>query len=181
MHAMLLIPLIISSVVLLITLVVSRKEDVGEQIGNAFVSVITSFLVGLIIGLVVCVVVEKHHFTEPQVEESKIIYSAELSQRAHGSVTGAFTIFSGYYSNDYYYFVYVDRGSGAMRLEKFDIDTTYIKESDEKPHVDFYYRRLVNDRPRFSIIHDDHREFQYNVLVVPKGTVINRYDVNIGK
>ena len=115
-------------------------------------------------------------FTDKELYEEKRVCNI-VSLRDHSNMSGNFILGTGYIDEKAYYSAYVYVGDNSYKKVRYEVDKTYIKETDQKvPHIKkkifirnigswFYPTILALKRHKY-------------IIVVPENTIIKEFKLN---
>lgn len=88
---------------------------------------------------------KEYHYTSKTYVVSYPIKSLGLHNEVSGSFSDSFFIGLGSLDTNTYYYVYADAGNGRYILEKYDAESTYLKETSGQPKFEEIIKYFVVD------------------------------------
>ncbi|AFK94285.1 MULTISPECIES: hypothetical protein [Thermoanaerobacterium] len=108
-------------------------------------------LMGLVLTVSGCG--KEYHYVSKTYVVSYPIKSLGLHNEVSDSFSGAFFVGFGSLDTNTYYYVYADAGNGRYILQKYDAETTYIKETNGQPKFEEVIKYFVtyNNSDNFTV------------------------------
>jgi hypothetical protein len=89
-------------------------------------------------------------------------------------VGGSFTLGCGTIEQTEYYYYYYKSVDGYVRGKKPVNDTFIVEDSSDRPHVEIQVRHFESKSGLFHFQDEENGKYK---IVVPKGTVVNKFEV----
>ena len=167
---------IISVIITMAILIYVWRENWDYGMGDCIVgSVLTLVLSGLITVAVILFSSLIISADESVFEYNKSSDTAIIALNDNQNLSGRFYITGGYVNEELYYYYAVDSTFG-YKTEKVKADSSYIKYTDEKPHIETYVADFANDSTYlwgFPICGTKY------IIYCPDGTITSEFNIDL--
>jgi len=170
--------IIIGFVLVLTSFINWVSIDHRDRVGSTITTFILSTVVGVGIYFIGLLGIHCGFINNPgNVAVSKAVNEYNIkSLKPVESIRGSFVLGSGNISSDGYFYTLIDTGNGTFKKEKFPCHSTFLKETGGTK-ITVYKTTYTNERYTFWTGEKEIREDISYLIEVPKGTIIEEYQV----
>jgi hypothetical protein len=115
-------------------------NDLADKIAYSFIALLVSVIAATLVWLLSSGIVS----TCVEIKYDKVSDTQIIALKDNQNVSGSFYIMGGYVDEELYYY-YATETEFGYKTEKISSDNTYIKYTNEKPHIEKYSGDFAND------------------------------------
>lgn len=161
----------IAVIIAIIFICCDEYNDLGEKIWYSFVALILSILVSFVFLLVSSAIATEH----AEIEYHAISDTKIIALKDNQNISGNFYIMGGYVGEDLYYY-YATETELGYKTEKIKAGNTYIKYTDEEPHIEKLKGEFANDSVNLWAAPMCVDRY---IIYCPEGTITNEFSVDL--
>lgn len=162
---------LVIAIIVIIFVCIDDWNDLADKIAYSFITLLVSAVATTLVWLLSSGIVSAC----AEIKYDKVSDTQIIALKDNQNLSGSFYIMGGYVDEELYYY-YATETEFGYKTEKISSDNTYIKYTNEKPHIEEYNGDFANDI--WYMVASPLVNSRY-IIYCPEGTITTEFAVDL--